>query len=187
MDKQVTAKSKYIRGSAQKGRLVIDLIRGMRALDAVTLLKFTNKAAALPIRKCLESAIANAINNNDLDKSKLYIVEARVDEATTYKRGRAVARGRYHRILKRNCHIFIKLEEKDVQVKEKQEKKQATKKQDITVKSEQKEEKKKGTEQKKTTSSKKTSKKKTTKKSTSTTKKSSTRKTTKKKTAKTKK
>lgn len=109
MENIVQAKSKYINMTPRKVRLVVDMIRGQKAEDAVVSLKYLNKSAALPVRKCLESAIANAENNNDMKKSDLYVIEARVDEAPTFKRGRAVSRGRYHRILKRNCHIIIKV------------------------------------------------------------------------------
>jgi len=107
-DKEVIAKAKYQRISPRKARLIVDMIRGVKAIDAVEILKFTNKKAALLVKKCLDSAIANAVNNN-LDKNFLVISEARIDEAPMFKRGRAVSRGRYHRILKRNSHIIIKL------------------------------------------------------------------------------
>lgn len=103
----IKAKTKYVRISPRKARLVVDMIRGMEAEYAVEVLRFTNKKAALPIRKTLESAIANAKNNFDMDTSKLLVLEARVDEAPTFKRGLPVARGRYHQILKRNSHIVI--------------------------------------------------------------------------------
>lgn len=105
----IKSTAKYVRITPRKARLVTDMVRGMNALDAVTILKFTEKKAALHVRKCLESAIANAENNNSMDKSKLMIVEARVDEAPMLKRGIAVSRGRYHQILKRNSHIVIGL------------------------------------------------------------------------------
>ncbi|MBN1331314.1 50S ribosomal protein L22 [Candidatus Dojkabacteria bacterium] len=105
--KYVYAKSKYVRMSAQKVRLVADMIRGENAVYASEVLEFVNKAAALPVRKTLESAIANAVNNEGMDKKELKIVEARVDDAPIFKRGRAVSKGRYHKILKRNSHIII--------------------------------------------------------------------------------
>lgn len=111
MKKTVLSKSKYVRTTARKARLVVDMIRGYKAADAVEVLRYTNKAAAVPVRKTLESAIANAENNFDMNKANLIIVEARVDEAPTYKRGIAVSRGRYHQILKRNCHIVIGVSE----------------------------------------------------------------------------
>lgn len=104
---KVYAKSKYIKVSPQKIRLVIDMVRGENAQYASELLQFVNKAAALPVRKTIDTAIANAINNFDLNKKELKIVEARVDEAPTFKRGRAVSKGRYHQILKRNSHVII--------------------------------------------------------------------------------
>lgn len=116
--KTVYAKSKYIRMSAQKTRLVVDMIRGENALYSAEMLKFVNKAAALPVRKALESAIANAEFNHDMDKKQLVVVEARVDEAPTFKRGRAVSKGRYHQILKRNCHIIIGVAEGKIKDKE---------------------------------------------------------------------
>lgn len=103
----VYAYEKYIPISARKARLVIDLIRGQNALDAVSRLKFLRKKAALATKKAIESAIANAVHNFEIDKKRLVIVEAFVDVAPTFKRGRAGSRGRYKKILKRNCHITI--------------------------------------------------------------------------------
>ncbi|KKQ35906.1 MAG: 50S ribosomal protein L22 [candidate division WS6 bacterium GW2011_GWA2_37_6] len=111
--KIIYAKSKYIRTSAQKARLIINMVRGGNALYSVEMLNFVNKSAALPVRKTIESAIANAEFNHDMDKAKLVITEARVDEAPTFKRGRAVSKGRYHQILKRNCHIIIGVTESE--------------------------------------------------------------------------
>lgn len=105
--KIVYAKAKYIRSSAQKARLVIDLIRKKGVLDSLARLEYVQKKAALPIRKTLESALANAKNNFEMDEKKLVVVEARVDDAPIFKRGRAGSRGRYKKILKRNCHIII--------------------------------------------------------------------------------
>lgn len=108
-NKNVTAKSKYVRSSAQKTRLVVDMIRGENAIYASEMLKFVNKKAALPVKKTIDSAIANAVNNENMDRKELTIVEAMVDDAPIFKRGRAVSKGRYHKILKRNCHITIVL------------------------------------------------------------------------------
>lgn len=90
-----------------KVKLVADLIRNKKALAACDILKFTNKSAAKDVLKVVESAIANAVNNDGMDKKELTIVKVAVDFAPTFKRGRAVARGRYHEILKRNSHITI--------------------------------------------------------------------------------
>ncbi len=103
----VYSKNKYIKSSARKARLIIDLIRGKEALKSVDILKFTNKAAAEDVLKTLNAAIHNATYNKGWDKKKLVVSEAFIDEAPTFKRGMAVARGRYHQILKRNCHLTI--------------------------------------------------------------------------------
>lgn len=107
----IYSKSKYLSGSAQKARLVIDLIKGKNAEEAIAILVNTNKRAADQALKTLNSAIANAENNFDLDKEKLYVAEARVDESRTLKRGKIVSRGRTHKILKRSCHIIIGVKE----------------------------------------------------------------------------
>lgn len=106
-EKTVYAKTKYVKSSARKTRLVLDLVRGKDPLKALDILKFTNKAVAEDVSKVVNSAIHNAVHNNSWDKKKLVISEAFVNEAPTFKRGMAVARGRYHQILKRNCHITI--------------------------------------------------------------------------------
>jgi large subunit ribosomal protein L22 len=107
----VYARSNYIRSSARKARLVADLVRGKMALDAIQELEFVNKKAALFIKKTIESAIANAENNFEIDPKNLIIKEIVIDEAPTYKRMRAGSRGRYKAILKRNCHISVGLTE----------------------------------------------------------------------------
>ena len=106
-EKTVYAKTKYVKSSARKARLVLDLVRGKEVMNALDILKFTNKAAAEDVTKVVKSAMSNAVNNESWDKKKLVISEAFIDEAPTFKRGLAVARGRYHQILKRNCHITI--------------------------------------------------------------------------------
>ena len=112
MEDVIRSKSKYVRMAPRKVRLVVDLIRGMNALEAVEMLKFVRKAAALPVSKTLKAAIADAENNFNKDPEQLIIAEARVDGAPTLKRGRPVSRGRYHRILKRSSHIVIGVKEK---------------------------------------------------------------------------
>ena len=131
--KLIYAKSKYVRMSAQKVRLVVDMVRGQNAVYASEALEFVNKAAALPVRKTIESAIANAVNNENLDKKELVIVEARVDDAPIFKRGRAVSKGRYHKILKRNSHIIIAVSgDKKAAKKSKDETKKAAGKKVVT-------------------------------------------------------
>ena len=93
--------------SAQKGRLVADQIRGLAVERALELLAFSPKKAAAVVRKLLESAIANAENNNGADIDDLRVKTIYVDEGPTQKRFRARARGRGNRILKRSCHISI--------------------------------------------------------------------------------
>lgn len=112
MEKElVLAKSKYVGNAPRKVRLVAGLVRGKNALEAVEMLKFVNRAASLPVKKVLDSAIANATFNKGWDKKQLKISKITVDEAPSFKRGRAVSRGRYRRILKRNSHITVALEQ----------------------------------------------------------------------------
>jgi len=103
----IYAKTKYVKSTPRKTRLVLDLVRGKKALEALEILEFTNKGAALDVAKVVKSAMSNAVNNESWDKKKIIISEAFVDEAPTFKRGLAVSRGRYHQILKRNCHITV--------------------------------------------------------------------------------
>jgi large subunit ribosomal protein L22 len=115
MAKIVLAKSKYIDRTSRKVRLVVDLIRGKKALEALDIVKFSNKAAGEPVFKTVKSAIANASNNFGMDKKDLVIVQAFVDDAPVFKRGKAVSRGRYHQILRRNCHITIGVSDNKVE------------------------------------------------------------------------
>ncbi len=107
MEKRVYAKFNNCLISAQKVRLVADLIRGAHVSKAEAILQITNKTASRDILKTLNSAIANAVHNEGWDKKELVVAEIYVDEAQTYKRGRPAARGRYRSILKRNSHITI--------------------------------------------------------------------------------
>jgi len=111
MQNIVYAKHKYNNRSPRKVRLVVNLVRGKNAVEALDILKFTNKGASKDVYKVLASAIRNAVFNNEMDEKSLIVAEAFVNEAPTYKRGRAVSRGRYHKILKRNCHIIIGVSE----------------------------------------------------------------------------
>ncbi len=106
---EVTASLKNARLSAQKGRLVADLVRNMNVSGALDILRFTQKKGAGLILKVLESAIANAENNNGVDIDELTISSVFVDEAATLKRISPRAKGRANRISKRNCHITIKV------------------------------------------------------------------------------
>ncbi|HEU4774362.1 50S ribosomal protein L22 [Lysobacter concretionis Ko07 = DSM 16239] len=93
--------------SAQKVRLVADQVRGLTAERAVNLLKFSDKKAADLVRKVLESAIANAENNQGADIDELKVTTIMVDEGPTLKRFMARAKGRGTRILKRTSHITV--------------------------------------------------------------------------------
>lgn len=104
---EVAAKLRNADMSAQKARLVADMVRGMAVGPAIDRLKFTQKKAATVIQKLLESAIANAENNNGADIDELKVGKIFVDEAQTLKRFQARAKGRGNRILKRRCHITI--------------------------------------------------------------------------------
>jgi large subunit ribosomal protein L22 len=104
------ARVRHIRVTPQKARRVVDLIRGLPAADAQALLRFAPQAASEPVGKVLDSAIANAQNNHDMDPSVLVISEAYVDEGPTLKRFRPRAQGRAYRIRKRSCHIAIAVE-----------------------------------------------------------------------------
>ena len=111
MEKQtVTAKSKYIRQSPYKVRLVLNLIRGLNVNEALNILTFTKRKAATDIKQLLESAIANAENNLGLSSANLEITKAIADEGPTLKRFRPRARGSAGRINKRTSHILIELE-----------------------------------------------------------------------------
>ena len=108
---EVSAHLKYARVSAQKCRLVADQFRGLPVAQAINLLAFSTKKSAQLINGVLNSAIANAENNNGLDIDELKVSTVYVNEAPTLKRFRARAKGRGARILKRNCHITVKVSE----------------------------------------------------------------------------
>jgi large subunit ribosomal protein L22 len=98
--------------SAQKVRLVVDLVRGKNANDALEALRFVNKAAALPVRKLLASAVANAEENFGVSRDDLYVASIYANEATTRKWRRFGARGRFKPILRRHSHITVVLRER---------------------------------------------------------------------------
>ncbi len=104
---EVLAKTRYARISPQKARLVADQIRGLPVEKALNLLKFSNKKAALLVRKTLESAISNAEHNEGADVDELKVKAVWVDEGPTLKRIRPRAKGRANRIFKRTSHIVV--------------------------------------------------------------------------------
>jgi large subunit ribosomal protein L22 len=108
---ETIAKLKSARLSAQKARLVADQIRGKSVADALNILSFSPKKGAELIMKVLESAIANAEHNDGADVDELKVSTIFVDEAMTMKRIRPRAKGRADRILKRTCHITVKVAE----------------------------------------------------------------------------
>ena len=106
---EVAARLKGAQISAQKARLVADQVRGMSVEQALSLLEFSPKKAAHIVKKLLDSAIANAENNEGADVDELKVSSIFVDEGMTMKRLRPRAKGRADRILKRSCHITIKV------------------------------------------------------------------------------
>lgn len=109
---EVTAKVSFARSSAQKARLVADQIRGQRVELALNTLRFSQKKAANIVRKVLESAVANAENNAGADIDELKVGTIYVDEGPVLKRLMPRAKGRANRILKRTCHVVVKLTDK---------------------------------------------------------------------------
>lgn len=104
---ETTAIVRGVRLSAQKGRLVADLVRGKPVDKALNILAFTQKRAAVIIKKALESAIANAEHNNGADIDDLRVKKIYVEKATTLRRFGARAKGRGTRISKQTSHIFV--------------------------------------------------------------------------------
>lgn len=107
------AKLRFLRMSPRKVRLVADLVRGKRVNDALAQLSFSKKAAARPVRKLIESAVANAVENHKLEREALYIKEIMVDGGPTMKRFRPRAHGRAGMIRKRMSHVQVVLAEKE--------------------------------------------------------------------------
>lgn len=110
---EAKAVAKFIRISPSKARQVADLIRGKNIRDAVATLKYIPKGAALPISKVVQSAVANAEHNYDMDVDSLYISKIYIDEGPTIKRFRPRAMGRADRIRKRTSHITVIVSERE--------------------------------------------------------------------------
>lgn len=110
---EVTAKLKGAPLSAQKGRLVANMIRKMTVSNALNVLKFTPKKGADLMHKLLQSALANAENNNGADIDELIVSVIYVDEGTSLKRISPRAKGRANRITKRTCHITITVSDEE--------------------------------------------------------------------------
>jgi large subunit ribosomal protein L22 len=108
------AEARFVRVSAQKARLVVDLIRGRKAGDAITILRTTNKRVSPSVEKVLRSAIANVENlNTDVDVDSLFVTEAYVNEGPRQKRIRPAPMGRAYRYQRRTSHIVVKVGEKN--------------------------------------------------------------------------
>lgn len=104
---EARAVARYVRVSPYKARQITAGLRGKSVTAAQRELSFTRKAAARPVLKTLDSAVANAENNKDLDADDLFILEIKVDEGPTLKRYQPRAMGRASRIRKRTCHITV--------------------------------------------------------------------------------
>jgi len=109
MEATARASARYVRVTPQKARRVVDLIRGLPAADAQAVLRFAPQDASEPVGKVLDSALANAEHNHNLDPARLVVTEAYVDEGPTLKRFRPRAQGRAYRIRKRTSHITVVL------------------------------------------------------------------------------
>lgn len=114
---QAQAVLRGVKTSPQKARLVLDLIRGKSVENALTILKFSKKKAARLALGALESAIANAENNHNLNVDKLVVDACFADKGLVMKRGRPRARGRFGKILKPTCHMTIVVAEKAADAK----------------------------------------------------------------------
>jgi large subunit ribosomal protein L22 len=109
---EAKAIARYVRLTPRKARLVADLIRGKSALEALEILTFTNKKAAVVIKKTLDSAIKNASNNHEMDEEKLFVSKITVDEGPVLKRLKPRAMGRADIIRKKTSHVTVVVSEK---------------------------------------------------------------------------
>ncbi|MFH1193939.1 MAG: 50S ribosomal protein L22 [bacterium] len=138
---EIKAKARYIKMSPRKVRLVVDLVRGKKVAAALNILEFCNRWAARPVLKLLNSAVANATHNFNLQKDDLYIKTIRVDQGPMLKRWRARAFGRAAEIQKKMSHIIIELDEvqgklKDQKIEKQKNEKPENKKPEAPVKKE---------------------------------------------------
>lgn len=109
---EVKAVAKTVRIAPRKVRLVLDLIRGKDAQEALAILKFTPNHAAVEVAKVVKSACANATHNNQMDENKLYVKACYADEGVTMKRFMPRAKGSAAQILKRTSHITVVVDER---------------------------------------------------------------------------
>ena len=111
-DKRPHASAKYVRVAPRKVQVVLDLIRGKRVDDALAIVMYTPKAASPVVEKLLNSAIANAENNLEMDRETLYVAECYANQGPTLKRYWARSHGRADMIKKHTSHITIVLDQK---------------------------------------------------------------------------
>ena len=111
-DKRPHAIARYVRISSRKVKVVIDLIRGKNVDEALAILQYTPKAASPVVYKLLSSAVANAVNNQEMDRSTLYVAEVYANPGPTLKRYVARSRGSASPMLRRTSHISVILDEK---------------------------------------------------------------------------
>jgi large subunit ribosomal protein L22 len=109
----IRAQLRFLPLSAQKVRLVVDMVRGKDAVEALETLRFIQKRAALPVRKLLASAVSNAEENFGVSRDDLYVATIFADEAPTRRWRRFGARGRFKPILRRTSHVTVVLRERD--------------------------------------------------------------------------
>ena len=109
----IQAKLRFLPLSAQKVRLVIDLVRGKDVVEAMDMLRFVNKRAATPVQKLLASAVSNAEENFGISRDDLYVATIFADEAPTRRWRRCGARGRFTPILRRTSHVTVVLRERE--------------------------------------------------------------------------
>ncbi len=109
---EMTAKTRFVRVSAYKVRLVADMVRGKPVGMARDLLSLSDKKASDLVKKLIDSAVANASQNKEIDVDNLYVRTIFVDQGPSWKRFRPRSMGRFNRILKRTSHITVVLDEK---------------------------------------------------------------------------
>jgi large subunit ribosomal protein L22 len=113
MTHDIRAQLRHLTISAQKVRLVVDLVRGKNAIQAMEILRFAPQSAAMPVGKLLASAVANAEENFGVSRDDLFVAKIFADEAPTRKWRRFGARGRFKPVLRRTSHVTIVLQERE--------------------------------------------------------------------------
>ena len=109
----IHAQLRFLSISAQKVRLVVDLVRGRNANEALDMLRFETKGPAMPVRKLLASAVANAEENFGVSRDDLYVAQIYANEAPTRTWRRFGARGRFKPVLRRSSHVTVVLRERE--------------------------------------------------------------------------